>query len=403
MDIRNRILLPLYDEKSVSDTPQFDFGSLFLHLLLFETVIVPSLALEDIAALAKSIGAPSATELLRSGSIKIRAAADAIGSFNLPERQLIQLQHYSGADPDASMNRYSEALNIPGISVAEKNALEEQVREHWIRPAQSEVWGLEAIRDTNQELIGGTPGFYKAVERELLRKGKKGITLSSQNLRVEMQDSSKGILRFRYRIPGISVELASQAIRNAALAIARINGDFAKMRRDHAISIIDGDATPLLEEKLKFLWAQLDQSTYVRQFSRVERLAGLPDFNSAIAEGGIDIDKFLRIRSSPEISDFRDFLRHSDTMSDASIEDNIRSVRAKVGNLVRSDAGKIARVIFTSVIGLMADGITAVGLGAAASAIDSFIVEQFFPASGVVALLGKYPSMFQSNDTRRKK
>jgi hypothetical protein len=48
---RDRVILPLLvANESTEDEAMFDIPSLFLHLLLFDTVIVPTVRLQDIVA-----------------------------------------------------------------------------------------------------------------------------------------------------------------------------------------------------------------------------------------------------------------------------------------------------------------------------------------------------------------
>ena len=57
MNTRERILLPLHREPKPNEPIALavDVAPLFLHLLLFDTVILRSVRLTDIAALARSL------------------------------------------------------------------------------------------------------------------------------------------------------------------------------------------------------------------------------------------------------------------------------------------------------------------------------------------------------------
>lgn len=58
MDTRERILLPLHRERREGEPIELavDIAPLFLHLLLFETVILRSIRLTDVAGLVRAIG-----------------------------------------------------------------------------------------------------------------------------------------------------------------------------------------------------------------------------------------------------------------------------------------------------------------------------------------------------------
>src|SRR5690242_14586913 len=104
----------LIPEQSASE-PQFDVASLFLHLLLFETVIVPTLRLKDIAAVIRCVGYAQTMELLASGCLTIRAAIDQIGYANSPDPTVVKLLYIWSDRPDMYLSRYFESFADLGL------------------------------------------------------------------------------------------------------------------------------------------------------------------------------------------------------------------------------------------------------------------------------------------------
>jgi hypothetical protein len=401
MDIRDRVILPLHRHDVAGSVPRFDLGSLFLHLLLFDTVIVPSLALLDIAELGRVLGAGRAAELLRSGCVQIRAAADAIGSFNLTDSRYIKIAHIRAEDPEAGFASYFDSFAKAGLNGVDCRVLEDAARSCWIVPVAEDHWGTDAIADTIRDATGNSQMFLRAVEHEFRLIGRI-VKLSPGQMRVEEVESSPGEMRLRYRIQGVNTQLAAKIAREACLAIANLNGQFHRMRRDQAITSIGDDSAHLMESQLEFIRQTLKPNEPIVQFCRVSNIVGLPSFDAALAEGTIDIERFLDVRQSAECRDFRAFLTRAVAFNDAELSERVKSLRSRLGNfLQRSTAGKALRVLATTAVSLMVETITgalgaSVAAGIAASATDTFVLERLFPSSGVVAFLGKqYPSIFK--------
>ena len=149
---------------------------------------------------------------------------------------------------------------------------------------------------------------------------------------------------------------------------------------------------PLLFGKFSSLVAPLNPAAAEKQFERVIELAELPDFSPGQK---VDVQKLLKARDSAECREFREWLSNLDSASDAGIKEMVASLRSKMASIAASPGGKLMRLAATTGIGL----IPGVGLiaGAAAGAIDSFLVDKVLPRSGIVAFLTEtYPSLFVS-------
>jgi hypothetical protein len=119
----------------------------------------------------------------------------------------------------------------------------------------------------------------------------------------------------------------------------------------------------------------------------------VPDFKPGQR---VDVERLLKVRESAECREFREWLSSAENMSDAQIKEMVASIRSKIASLAGSTTGKVLRFATTTGVGL----IPVVGpiAGAAAGAIDSFLVDRVLPRSGVVAFLSEtYPSLFVSS------
>jgi hypothetical protein len=107
------------------------------------------------------------------------------------------------------------------------------------------------------------------------------------------------------------------------------------------------------------------------------------------------VDLLLKVRESGECREFREWLSTLEDVSDEEIRQMVASIKSKMASLAGSARGKLIRLAATTGIGL----IPVIGqiTGAAASAIDSFLVDRVLPRSGIVAFLTEqYPSLFVS-------
>lgn len=397
MSIRDRVLLPLYRSDESGPEPTFDLGSLFLHLLLFESVIVQSLALLDIAALGKAIGVGQTIDLLNSGLVRIRAAADALGSVDHRDGNLVDLRHLRAVDPEDSFRRYvADAFPKHGLSADESRALEAATRSQWIRPDEHDRWGIDAIADMVREATTDSPVWRKAVSLVLKEHG-IAAEVSPGQVRVELEDPSTQLLRFESRLTHLDDALVTKALRRACSVVANLNGEIHRMKRDQAVTALAEDSTQLMETKLEFLWQAARTDVRVEQFHRVVAAVGLPSFDEAVREGQIDIERLLEVRQTPECREFREFLTRAAQLEDTELAQRLTSLRARLGNFFKSGAGKVVRLLVTTGAGLAAAGPVGAAAGLAASSADSFVLDRVFPGTGIVTFVGKqYPSIFRS-------
>ena len=176
------------------------------------------------------------------------------------------------------------------------------------------------------------------------------------------------------------------------MAIAGLNERFEEMHSYNALIGFRDEEMPIVDEKLRFLFDQMDPTKQEERFDRVVELAGLPDPETV--EGAVDVEKLLQVRNTDECRQFRQWLRSLDSASDEEIEAEIGSLREKLSRAVRSRSGKTVRFIATTGAGFIP--IVGPAIGPALGALDTFAVEKLLPEPGPVSFLGSsYSSIFK--------
>jgi len=150
----------------------------------------------------------------------------------------------------------------------------------------------------------------------------------------------------------------------------------------------------LFEKKPSLIWSQLDPRSQERRFDRVVTLAGFPDLSGLPAGSVISVDRLLRLRENDECRQLREWVRNIDTETDAEIERELGSVRAKLAAITGGTPGRAIRFLVSTGVGQ----IPVVGnlAGLALSAADSFLLDRIIGKRGPATFLGRsYPSLFE--------
>jgi hypothetical protein len=158
-----------------------------------------------------------------------------------------------------------------------------------------------------------------------------------------------------------------------------------------AITGFNDEEAPLLFKKLSGILAAQNPQIVEEQLARVETILNLPEISP---EKPINVENLLRARESSEIREFQTWLYNFKRKSDEEVQELVHAVSLRVGSLLRSKPGKAARFAVTTALGLIPGA--GLVLGPASGAIDTFVVDQMLPSSGVFAFLTEiYPSLFQ--------
>jgi hypothetical protein len=130
------------------------------------------------------------------------------------------------------------------------------------------------------------------------------------------------------------------------------------------------------------------------QLTRVLKIAGLPDFTTALANRNVNVPKLLELRESSECLEFRQWISTLGLVSDKEVKERVTSIRARLGNLIQAPEGRFTRLLVTTGLGLI-PGLGTVA-GVAAGIVDTFLLEKILPNSGPLAFVSKlYGSVFE--------
>ncbi|MFI5102102.1 MAG: hypothetical protein ACHP9V_01900 [Terriglobales bacterium] len=375
-----------------------DVGSLVRRLILFDKVIIKSFRLRETPVLVRAFGKEGFGELIKLGLLRFSCEFTTL-ILDLSRNGIrhVPLEHFSFAKLEA-VNREGDlrkelvALqSISGLKNRERVALEETIWGSLVRPPKT--FADDLLAQLDGDLRANTPALRLAVFDRL--RAKLGVHELPAEVSIEVEETAHRVFHVKNDLAasyGFSSQEVHDLLHQAVVAVANLGHRLTEMQAYSAITGFLDTEAPLLFGKFSSLVAPLNPAAAEKQFERVIELAELPDFSPGQK---VDVQKLLKARDSAECREFREWLSNLDSASDAGIKEMVASLRSKMASIAASPGGKLMRLAATTGIGL----IPGVGLiaGAAAGAIDSFLVDKVLPRSGIVAFLTEtYPSLFVS-------
>jgi hypothetical protein len=376
-----------------------DIGSLIRRLLLFDRVVIKSIRLREIPVLVRAFQKAGFTQLLNSGLLSFSCEfTSLIVDVSRGGVRDIPPNHFSFGIVDAAHResdlraQFVALQSVPGLSNSDRAALEEVVWNSLVRP--HETYGRDLLSQFDNDIRTNNPALKCAIlERLGAELAPYGLPVSDVSVRVQEVKHRVFHIDAPFASYGFSADKSHGLLQAALLAVANLDTRLANMQAYSAITgFLDREA-PLLFGRLAGVMAPLNPDVAEGQFQRVIELADIPDFKPGQK---VDVERLLRARDSAECREFREWLSSAEDMSDSQIKEMVASVRSKIASLAGSTTGKVLRLATTTGVGF----IPIVGpiAGAAAGAIDSFLVDRVLPKSGVVAFLSEtYPSLFVSS------
>lgn len=370
-----------------------DFGTLLRRLLLFDNVIIKSVRLKEIPSLVRTFGKTGFPLLLKSGILRISCESTTI----LIERAVngvrdLPLSHFSFGVVDIAerekvlRSQLAALQGVAGLKNAERASLEETVLTQLVRPPRD--YGAEVQAQLESDLRNNALALRVAISQQAGKYGPAHL------LTVDVAETSQKVFHITTNLTHalkLSAEQEHDILKNSVSAVANLNQRIADMQAYSAITGFTQSEAPLLFGKFAGIIAPQNPEPAEQQFKRVIAIANLPE----LLPGKIDVETLLKARESPECQAFRAWLSKLEDTSDSQIADMVLGIRNKIGTMIRTDIGKTMRFAATTAAGL----IPGIGLvaGPAAGIIDTFLAEQVFPSSGVLAFLADiYPSLFVS-------
>jgi hypothetical protein len=397
MNIRQAVLGPIGVQSS-KHAIDVDIGSLVRRLILFDKTIVKSIRLREVPALVRTFRRAGFTELVSSGLLRFTCDATfLIVDVNRNGVRDLPPNHFSfgtaSAKNDESILRseLKGLQGLPGLKDSDRSALEDIILGSLI--SAPHTYGQDLLNQFDTDVRTNISALKLAVIERL--KSEPAISnLAFGDLLVQVEETSHRVFHIKTSLTshGFTAEKSHALLQSALLAISNLDQRLADMQAYSAITGFLDHEAPLLFGRLSSVIAPLNPNPAEKQFERVIELADVPDFKPGQK---VDVERLLMARESTECREFREWLSSSGSMSDEQIEEMVASIRSKIASLAGSTTGKVLRFATTTGVGL----IPVVGpiAGAAAGAIDSFLIDRVLPKSGVVAFLSEtYPSLFVS-------
>ncbi len=395
-----RLLAPIAVQDNKNNVVDVDLAAFVRRVLLFETYILQSVWLEDLALLARAFNPEGLIQLFEAGALKIYCESYTIGETGRVR-----------ADLNFSDNNKRLPLGSYSFSVIRAHEQEKKIQQHLssLGPPLQEKAAQNLITINSQEFSPKVfEGFYNdirqnqhlvqtAVNLELRRQGIKPKRMKLRVEEVEKEDFRvENNLVSEY---GLSEKAAHEVIGRSLLAVSGLNQRFAEMMTHSALSGITEEDMPLMRDKLGFTANFIESNNSERQFERVTSILDLPI--PLVSETKIDAEKLLKIRDSDECRAFRDWLARADSLSDKEISERVTSFNSKIRVALNSKRAKVMRFLVSNGVSFLPPPIGTVA-GLAVSAIDSFLVEKLAPKDAIVSFLSEsYPSVLKEISRRK--
>jgi len=376
-----------------------DIGSLVRRLILFDRVIVRSVRLREMPTFVRTFGKAGFLDLVSSGLLGFACPATFLiidahrgGVRDLPA------DHFSfavaeAANQDEQLKLELVALQgLPGLKNADRAELEDVVWKAFVRPPRT--YGQDLLSQFDHDVRNNTPAL-KAAILDRLNSELAGYNLPATDIPVQVEETERRIFHVKTPLSsyGFSPDKSHSLLQSSLSAVANLDQRLADMQAYSAITGFLDQEAPLLFGRLSSVVAPLNPDHAERQFERVIELADVPDFKPGQK---VDVERLIKARESAECREFREWLSSAESMTDRQVKEMVASIRSRIASLAGSTTGKVLRFATTTGVGL----IPVVGplAGAAAGAIDSFLVDRVLPKSGVVAFLSEtYSSLFVSS------
>ncbi len=404
---RQRLIAPCTRPDPMTGEFAVDIPALLRRLLLFNTYILHSVRLKEIAPLVRTFGPEKTAALLSCGALQLDVDCVAMAQIG----QLPDGPTYSRGKPPLPPNsfafsvvrgaRYNEYLlrciadirhNLSGWVSQQALAKVEAAALNAVLENPSER-GILAVQDHTFDLRANKPTFRKAVAIDVSARYGLDIEQSAIQLRIIPIDETDFKVESNLAVLGLTPEEEHKCLERSLLANAGLKLRIEDMRLRRAISgAVDNDL-PLFDTLFDFLEHEVTSGIQEQSFSRVLRIRKLPSLELARLDKSFDMEGFLAARGSKECLEFRSWLATLSTASDRDIADQINTVRAKLGPYIQGPAAKVIRLAVSTVAGLVPVFGTVAGI--VLSTLDTFVVDRIFPVSGPTLFLSRsYRSLF---------
>lgn len=379
-------------------------GAILENLLLFETFILNSTRLKEIPTFIQMFGYDGLRELLKSGALKIYADAltvEQVGQTSLESRPngLLPLGSYSfttvqqSNDKDYIHRCFSdlEALgNIRGKPwIKLKSVLAENLVKH------PNTVHKEIINLLKDDIERNDPSIKVSLSHTIQNELGESVLPHDLYIRpIQLNDTDFKIETNLNKLINFEISEEHKLVERAVLAIGGRDQSIINMKNFNALTSFRADEVNLLELKLNFLLEQVSTREHIETFRKIITIRNFPDFQSATYEQKVNIDKFLKIRQSKELKEFRSWLWTVHNSSEQEILEYLDQFNHKVSWLVQNPTSKFIRWIAGTVVGLIPGIGSLVSCGY--SLADTFLLDKILSTQGPIVFLDKkLPSIYK--------
>ena len=383
---------------SVGDDIAVDAAKLLRYLLLFDRVIIHSVRLREFGALARTLGVSGLSALLRNGAIRVHCHALTMaqtGQSNIGGRTTpLPLGSYSfrsllHADRRTYLHKcFQNVKPGRGLTYKESKRLKRDIANRLIDP--TDTVRHEMDDQFLSDLRSSAPQISTALSMELKRN--YAIAASPSDLGLKIHEFSERDFRVESNLELVTKldDLARhKAIEQALLAVSGLNQRLAEMNGYSALTDFWYRDLPVLGSKLRYL-SELAPERQDRALATILALPGLPDVANALAQGRVDMERFLEVRDSPDGQQFRRWFRNGRPDDVETLRHQWGTIQNKLGGWLATPPGKALRFVMSTGAGLLPV------VGVVVSAIDNFLLEGWLPQSQPLTFLQhSYRSIFR--------
>ena len=382
------------------DDVQVDVPLLLSRLLLFDTYVMDcALRLRDLVGLVKAIGIENAGLLLEEGGLRLAIDTASLAfpttttAGVVADPMAFAFGLVSIADPlEHTKNAIWELDEIPGYKHRKLSKLARQAQKALLEPPRDHRLGELALQELKGELAGNGPLLRSAVGSHL---GRVGLVLP-EDFRLRFDQRADGAFVADTNLPellGTPEDSVRQALGQGILAIGGLNLRLERMRAFGSVTAFNDEDFAIMDERLSLVVSEFYGGQRMEELRRVLVLAELPSFEDA-DPAQIDYGKFVELRARPEMHAFRRWLGEAARATDEEVQEQLRDVRSRVSDALRSRSGRGVRLAVSTGLG----AIPLVGpiVGAGAGVLDEFVVDKVAGEPGPVAVFARgYRSMLR--------
>jgi len=390
-DLRRRIFATTFSDAN-NDDVIVDFGSFIERLLLFDTYVLHSRALQEIPHLVQRFGLAAVTRLFKSKAIELSLDISMVGFMDeAKDPYIVDAQTFQLLQPRSTEKSFSTLQQKFDSARLDswrqlRSALRRALRNAPPTSSDLQQAPLDLISDVREAAV--SPGRMAPYVRAALERA--NIDHRNQDIRftVSLVDDKLAFETDLERLFRLSPTRAGKIIRDALMGLSGEISRVHEMRLYNALTPFSDPDTPLFGAHLDHAVRALHPGTPTGAFYRVVEVKDLPDLRRPEVAETVDLHALLNARRSPEAAAFRQWLWTAADLSDEEIaeqlEYHVASLAKKFGFFLQTPRGRKVRWLIVQGVSSAAGGLAAV-----ASGVN--------PIAGVVVGAATSPALSYSN------